>query len=105
MGTQVVKERCRAPAEAGRCVALAEEWMRISSATGMTADQAAAAGDRQGEIEDDLETTPAVTGADVIAKARVIAELERHGITPWEDGPQLAASLLADLERLVGDAA
>lgn len=88
------------PVKAGRCAALAEEWLATVNAPFVSDEQSDAAGDRLTEIEDALVEMPAVSAADVIGKARVLAEWERQGITHWSDSPKLAASLLADLERL-----
>jgi hypothetical protein len=85
---------------AGRCAALADEWFATSNAPFVSDEHSDVAGDRLSEIEEDLAETPTVTAADVISKARVLAESERQGNTHWSDGPKLAASLLADLERL-----
>jgi hypothetical protein len=84
----------------GRCVALAAEWETISKQWDHPTEEVInRTGDRQGEIEEELAKTPAATLADAAAKARILAEWEHDGIST-EVG--LAASLLADLERMAG---
>ena len=68
-------------------------------------EEADIAGHRQSAVEDELAAIPADTLADILAKAQIVKEWERQGITVSDDGPFIARSLLADLERRFGGAA
>jgi hypothetical protein len=96
------------PCRDRRCCAspTAEEWIRVhaSTATG-TDEEASAAGDRLNEIDDELAGRPGATLTDAVAKARIVAAFEREGVSMPDDGPQLAAGIFADLERVSGIAA
>jgi hypothetical protein len=83
-------------------LALAAEWESTFNLPYVSEEETYRIGDRQGEIEEELAKTPAASMADAVAKARVLAKCESEDINTAELG--LAASLLADLDRMAGGA-
>lgn len=81
----------------GRCVALAEEWHRLT--TKQLSDPDIDEVTRLTEIEREITAESALTVADILAKAQIAAAWEQHGLSAYPDGPKIATSLLADLLR------
>ncbi len=73
-------------------------WHASWTTTYPTDEQSNAAGERRHPLEDIIIRTRAVNLSDVLAKVRMLREIERGGTWPCKD--EMLGSIAADLERL-----